>query len=92
MTQNLVVHALGMVSSLILPLFNIPLIVRMIQRRSSADLSLVWAIGVWICIVGMGPAAWTSPDNIFKIFSVINLSFFSAVVFCAIYFRVKKKN
>lgn len=92
MIQNLWVHHLGMVSSLILPLFNIPLIVRMIQRRSSADLSLVWAIGVWICIMGMGPAAWTSKDDIFKIFSIINLAFFSVVVFCAIYFRIKSKN
>ena len=85
-------HTLGLVASIILPFFNVPLMFRMIQRRSSADMSLVWAIGVWICILAMAPAAWHSPDPVFRIFSVTNLTFFTGVVFLIVYFRISKKN
>jgi len=43
--------SIGMVASLTLPLFNIPLIYKIKKTKSSKDLSLIWAIGVWFCIV-----------------------------------------
>lgn len=78
---------LGLVASIALPLFNIPLMMRMYQRKSSADLSLIWVTGVFLCIVAMVPAAWGSPDIIFKVYQVINVTFFAGVTFLAFYYR-----
>ncbi len=80
---------LGLVASVALPFFNIPLIMRMIQRKSSADLSLVWVVGVFVCIVLVQPAGWYSVDFIFKTYNIINLAFFSVVTGVAIYYRKK---
>jgi hypothetical protein len=44
-----IIQAIGMLSGIIMLLFNIPLILRIIRRRSSGDISLVWVIGVWSC-------------------------------------------
>jgi uncharacterized protein with PQ loop repeat len=48
-----IIQAIGMLSGIIMPLFNIPLILRIIRRRSSGDISLVWVIGVWSCVIAM---------------------------------------
>lgn len=85
------VERIGLISSIILPLFNIPLMMRMVQRKSSEDLSLIWVLGVWFCIVGTFPAAMVSADKIFKIYQIINVTFFSGVAFLAVYYRIKKK-
>lgn len=81
----------AIVASVVLPLFNVPLILRMIQRQSSQDLSLSWALGVWICIVFMTPQALRSPDMAFKVFGIFNLIFFSLVTFFVIKYRVRSK-
>lgn len=78
---------LGFISSIILPFFNIPLMMRLVKRKSSEDLSLVWVLGVMICMIGMLPAGLQSEDLIFKLFSVLNFIFFSGVVGLTIYYR-----
>ena len=83
----------AIVASVAMPLFNIPLIIRMIRRGSSQDLSLSWALGVWVCIILMTPQAFNSPDVAFKAFGVVNLIFFSLVAFFVIKYRLwPKKN
>src|SRR3990167_1528095 len=82
------IEMVGLVASIVLPFFNIPLVVRMIRRKSSEDLSLVWVVGVFVCIVAVFPAAWISPDSTFKIFQTLNLLFFSVVTFFTIYYRM----
>ena len=81
------IEKLGMVSAVALPLFNIPLILRLIERKSSDDFSLSWAVGVWACIVLMAPHALRSPDLVFRIFGVMNIIFFSAVTFLILKYR-----
>ena len=81
------VHLLGMVSAVGLPFFNIPLIWRIQQRRSADDISLAWALGVWLCLLGMLPSGLVSPDTVFKVFTAVNLALFSAVVFQVLRFR-----
>jgi hypothetical protein len=44
-----------MVSAVLMPFFDIPLIARIIRRKSSEDISLVWTFGIWVCILGMLP-------------------------------------
>lgn len=85
------IQTIGLIASIILPFFNIPLMLRMIKRRSSEDLSLVWAIGVWICLTLMLPAGWTSTDTVFHTFTAVNFTLFSGVVAVAIFFRIKSR-
>ena len=70
---------LGMIAAVMLPLWNIPLIVRLQRRRSSRDMSLAWALGVWACLVIMLPSGLVSPDPIFRAYSVVNILLFTAV-------------
>ena len=82
---------LGLVASIVLPFFNIPLMIRMFQRKSSEDLSLTWVIGVFVCILATVPAALRSPDIIFKIYQIVNVIFFSGVVGFAVYYRCQER-
>ncbi len=84
------IEILAMVMAIILPFWNIPLILRIIRLRSSRDISMFWALGVWLCFVLMFPAALSSPDPVWKIFSLVNLVFFSLVVFVVLLFRKKE--
>ena len=81
------IERIGMVSAIVLPLFNIPLILRMVQRKSSNDFSLTWTIGVWVCIGLMTPQALRSPDAAFRAYGFFNFIFFSAVAFLILKYR-----
>ncbi len=82
---------IGLVCAIVLPFFNIPLIMRMIKRKSSEDISLTWALGVWICIILMFPSGLLSEDIVWKTFNVVNVILFSCVVFATLRYR-KIKN
>lgn len=73
------VELVGMVGAVLLPFFNIPLIVRIERRRSSRDIPLSWALGVLGCLVAMLPAGLRSADPVFRVFAVVNLAFFTGV-------------
>ena len=87
MTPQEFTQTLGMVSAVVLPFWNIPLIWRIQQRRSSRDLSMAWALGVWVCLVGMLPCGLASADGVFRVFTLFNLLLFSVVVFQVLRFR-----
>jgi hypothetical protein len=82
--------AIGMVAAAGMPLWNIPLILRIERRRSSADISLLWVLGVWACILAMSPAAVRSSDPAFRIFGWMNLVLFTGVVVQVLRFREKR--
>ncbi len=84
-----VLQKIALVIAVILPFWNIPLITRVIRRKSSEDISLVWALGVWTCILLMAPVSFTSKDIVFRVFSIINFCFFSSVVLVVVLFRKK---
>ncbi len=90
MPSHPLIHPLGLIASLLLPLFNIPLMIRIIKRRSSDDISLVWALGVFTCMVLILPSGLASVDFTFRIFSILNLVFFSGVVFLVLWYRWKR--
>jgi uncharacterized protein with PQ loop repeat len=71
---------IGLAASIIMPLFNIPLIVRIMRRRSSADISMSWVMGVWICALLMAPSGFTSSDIVWRCFNIVNLVLFTGVV------------
>lgn len=81
------IQKIGVISGIALPLFNIPLIIKLIQRKDSKDLSLTWALGVWVCIVLMTPQALRSADPAFRLYGIVNIIFFSIVVFFVLKYR-----
>ena len=81
------IERLGVISAVALPFFNIPLVIRLIQRKSSSDFSLSWAIGVWVCIALMTPQSLRSADAAFHAYGMLNLIFFSAVVLLILKYR-----
>ncbi len=78
---------LGVLAAIVLPLFNIPLMTRMRRRKSSSDISLIWTIGVFSCVVIMLPSAILSKDLVFKLFEVMNVILFSGVVYHVLKYR-----
>ena len=81
------VESIGMVAAVLLPLWNIPLMVRIWRRKSSQDLSLPWAFGVWGCLVAMLPAGLASSDAVFRIFTIANVALFTMVVVLVLRYR-----
>lgn len=84
------INIIGLIAAVILPLWNIPLIVRIVRRKSSKDISLYWAFGVWFCLLAMFPAGLLSHDIVWKTFNIANLSLFSCVVVFVVLFRNAK--
>ena len=78
---------LGVVSGVLMPFFNIPLILRIARRRSSEDISVAWVVGVWLCIVGMVPASLQSSDVVLYAFGIVNVVFFTGVLITVLYFH-----
>ena len=81
------VDKIAFIAAVILPFFNIPLILKMIRRRSSQDISLCWVLGVWICILLMAPSSFRSPDIVWRVFNYINLVLFTLVVITTLRYR-----
>ena len=81
------IKALGLIAAIVLPFWNIPLIVKIGKRKSSKDISLAWAVGVFVCLVLMLPSGIRSSDVVFKTFTVVNFLLFSAVVVQAFRYR-----
>lgn len=77
----------AVVAAAILPLWNLPLIFRMIKRRSSKDVSMAWALGVWICFLLMAPSGFTSEDPVWRVFNIMNMILFTGVVATVLYYR-----
>lgn len=71
---------IALLAAVALPLWNIPLIVRIIRRRSSRDISPYWAYGVWVCILLMMPYTFASNDVVLKVFNIMNVILFTLVV------------
>lgn len=81
---------IGFVTAIILPFFNIPLIIKMIRRKSSADISLAWCVGVWVCTMLMAPSGFQSKDTVWRTYCIINSILFTAVFVTVIKYRKGK--
>ena len=82
-----IIDLLGLVAAVLLPLWNVPLILRIRQRRSSQDLSLWWVFGVWMCLLLMLPSGLQSSDMVFRVFTIVNAVLFTAVVGYVVRYR-----
>jgi uncharacterized protein with PQ loop repeat len=81
------IDKIALVAGVVLPLFNIPLIVKIIKRRSSRDISLIWVFGVWSCILLMAPSGFQSEDIVWRIFNYVNVTLFTLVVIFVVRYR-----
>ncbi|MEE8317606.1 MAG: hypothetical protein V3S13_01695 [Candidatus Omnitrophota bacterium] len=84
------IDKIALVASVVLPLWNIPLIIRIIKRRSSGDISIYWVVGVWSCLLAMLPSGIRNDFIVWKTFVICNFLFFSGVMFCVLFFHNKK--
>ena len=82
----------ALIAAIILPFWDIPLIARVIKRRSSDDISIPWALGVWTCFLLMAPAAFSSSDLVWRVFNIVNLILFTIVVVVVLAYRKFGKN
>ncbi|MCK5012987.1 MAG: hypothetical protein KAS66_04140 [Candidatus Omnitrophica bacterium] len=82
-----IVDKIAFFAAISLPLFNIPLIVKIIRRRSSQDISLFWVLGVWICILLMAPSGFRSEDIVWRTFNYFNVGFFTVVALVTVRYR-----
>ena len=85
--MNKLITTIGFIAAVVLPFWNIPLIIKIIKRKSSKDISLSWALGVWVCIIFMFPSGIVSNDLTWKAFNIVNLVLFSCVVFTIFKYR-----
>jgi len=92
MTDLSLIDKVALVAAIALPLFNIPLIMRMIQRKSSQDLSLTWVLGVWVCIVLMAPSGFQSEDTVWRIYNYFNVTLFTCVMIITLKYRKPGKH
>jgi len=81
------VQTVALVAAIVLPFWNIPLIVRIIKRKSSRDISIYWALGVWTCFALMAPKAFVSEELVWKVFNIVNFAFFSLVTIIVLAYR-----
>lgn len=82
-----IIQTIGLAAAVIMPLWNIPLILRIIKRRSSSDISLSWVLGVWVCALLMAPSGLTSKDLVWRCFNIVNLVLFTGVVAVVLKYR-----
>jgi hypothetical protein len=80
-------ESIGLFAAVLMPVWNIPLIVRIVRRKTSQDISLAWLFGVWSCMLAMLPAALKSNDAVLKAFGISNVVFFSGVVVAVLMYR-----
>ncbi len=81
------IKTVGFWAAVMLPLFDIPLIVHIIKRKSSADISMVWAVGLWLSSVLMAPSAFVSGDLNAIGFNIVNVVMLTAVLIVVIKYR-----
>ena len=85
-----ILQKIGLIASIVMPLFNIPLIIKIIKRKSSADISISWVMGVWICCLLMAPSGFASQDIVWRSFNIVNLVLFTGVVVTVMCYRKGK--
>jgi hypothetical protein len=71
---------IGFWAGVILPLWDIPLIVRIIRRQSSADISVVWMWGIWASSVLMAPVAFIANNASAIAFNIVNVATLSVLL------------
>ena len=78
---------IALLAATMLPLWDIPLIIRIVQRKSSQDISMVWAAGLWATSVLMAPSAFISGDKVAIGFNCVNVTMVTIVLIVVYKYR-----
>lgn len=78
---------IGLIAATMLPLWDIPLIARIVRRRSSQDISLIYVVGIWVTALMMAPSAFVSGDLLAIGFNTMNVIMLTAVMLVTIKYR-----
>ena len=78
---------IGFWAAVILPFWDIPLMVRVIRRKSSEDISLIWIAGLWGSSVLMAPSAFMTGDKVAMGFNAVNVTMLTLVLIVVIKYR-----
>jgi len=81
------IKTIGFWAAIMLPLWDIPLIIQVVKRKSSQDISIIWSAGIWATAVLMAPAAFISHNPIAIGFNIANVTMLSAVLVVVIKYR-----
>jgi len=81
------ISKISFIAAIVLPFWNLPLIMRVIKRKSSEDISLWWALGVWICFVLMLPEGLSTEEAVFKAFTISNFILFTITTFVIVIYH-----
>jgi uncharacterized protein with PQ loop repeat len=68
---------ISLIAGIVLPFWNIPLIARVIKRRSSKDISLWWGLGVWMSLTLMLPHGLMTEEIVLRWFTISNFALFT---------------
>lgn len=82
---------ISLIAGILLPFWNIPLVIRVIKRKSSQDISLWWAFGVWICLTLMLPHGLLTEEVVLRGFTIANFTLFSIAYLIILYYHKPKK-
>lgn len=82
---------ISMIAGILLPFWNIPLIVRVVRRRSSKDISLYWAFGVWFCLLLMLPHGLLTEEVVLTAFTISNFTLFTITALIIIIFHKERR-
>ncbi len=80
-------ETIGFWAGIMLPLWDIPLIMRIIQRKSSEDISLMWIWGLWLASVLMTPSAFIVGNKLAIAFNIVNVVMLSIVLVVVIKYQ-----
>ena len=83
-------ETIGLWAGVMLPLWDIPLIVQVLRRKSSADISVMWAVGIWLSSVLMAPSAFVSGDKAAMGFNAVNVVMLTIVLIVVLKYRKAK--
>jgi uncharacterized protein with PQ loop repeat len=81
----------GFWAGVMLPLWDIPLIVRVIRRKSSADISLLWTWGLWLSSVFMAPSSFLVHNPMAMAFNIVNVTTLTVVLIAVVKYRKEER-
>ncbi|MFA5068618.1 MAG: hypothetical protein WC300_06095 [Candidatus Omnitrophota bacterium] len=84
---------ISLIAGIALPFWNIPLIARIIKRRSAEDISLLWGIGVWTSLLFMLPHGLITDEIVLRCFTISNFLLFTITfIIVLIYHKPRGKD
>ncbi|MDD5504068.1 MAG: hypothetical protein PHV77_01995 [Candidatus Omnitrophica bacterium] len=78
---------ISLIAGIMLPFWNIPLIARVIKRKSAEDISLLWGAGVWTSLLLMLPHGLVTDEIVLRSFTISNFILFTITFAIVLIYR-----